>query len=57
MVKSSKKKIIEHINKKNNIELYALAFYDDQYIKTRIRTYRDKFYKNFRGLNVPEDGI
>ena len=27
------------------------------YIKTKIRTLGDKVYTNFRGLNVPEDGI
>ena len=31
--------------------------YDDRYIKTKIRTYGDKVYTNFRGLNVPEDDI
>ena len=25
--------------------------------QTKIRTYGDKFYTNFRGLNVPEDYI
>ena len=24
---------------------------------TKIRTYGDKVYTNFRGLNVPEDGV
>ena len=38
-----------------NIKLNALPVYDDRYIKTKIRTYGDKFYSNFRGLNVPED--
>ena len=38
-----------------NIELNALPVYDDRYIKTKIRTYGDKVYTNFRGLNVPED--
>ena len=40
-----------------NIELNYLAVYDDRYIKTKIRTYGDKVYTNFRGLNVPEDDI
>ena len=40
-----------------NIELDALPVYDDRYIKTKIRTYGDKVYPNFRGLNVPEDDI
>ena len=39
------------------IELNALPVYDDRYIKTKIRTYGDKVYTNFRGLNVPEDDI
>ena len=38
-----------------NIELNVLLVYDDRYIKTKIRTYGDKVYTNFRGLNVPED--
>ena len=38
-------------------ELNALAVYDDRYIKTKIRTYGDKVYNNFRGSNVPEDGV
>ena len=38
-----------------NIELNGLPVYDDRYIKTKIRTYSDKVYTNFRGLNVPED--
>ena len=38
-----------------NIKLNALAVYDDRYIKTKIRTYHDKVYTNFRSLNVPED--
>ena len=35
----------------------ALPVFDDRYIKTKTRTYEDKIYTNFRGLNVPEDGI
>ena len=27
------------------------------YIKNKIKTYGDKVYTNFRGLNVPEDGV
>ena len=45
---------IENLKK---IELNALPVYDDRYIKTKIRTYGDKVYTNFRGLNVPEDDI
>ena len=40
-----------------NIKLNALPVYDDRYIKTKIRTFGDKVYTNFRGLNVPEDDI
>ena len=42
-----------------NIELSLLLGYDNIYIyiKTKIRTYVDKVYKNFYGLNVPEDDI
>ena len=39
------------------IELSALPGYDDRYVKTKIRTYGDKVYTNFRSLNVPEDGV
>ena len=35
----------------------ALPVYDDRYVKTKIRTYIDKVYSNFRALNVPEDDI
>ena len=41
----------------NNIELYALPVDDDRYIKRETRTYSDKVYTNFRGLNVPDDDI
>ena len=40
-----------------NIELNALLVYDDRYIKVNIRTYNNKVYTNFCGLNVPEDDI
>ena len=40
-----------------NIKLKALPIYDDRYINTKIMTYGDKLYTNFRGLNVPEDDI
>ena len=36
-----------------NIELNALPVYDDRYIKAKIRTYSNKVYTNFRGLNEP----
>ena len=35
----------------------TLPVYDNRYTKTQIRTYGDEFYNNFRGLNVPEDGV
>ena len=34
-----------------------MPVYDDRYTKNKIRTYGDKVYTNFRGLNVPEDDI
>ena len=40
-----------------NIGLIALPVYNDRYIKTKIKTYGDKVYINFRGLNVPGDDI
>ena len=40
-----------------NIQLNILPVYDDRYIKTKIRTYSNKVYSNFCGLNVPEDDI
>ena len=40
----------------SNIELDVLPVYDDRYINTKIRTYGDKVYTNFQGLNVPGDG-
>ena len=40
-----------------NIDLNALPVCDDRYIKTKIRTYGEKVYTNFRGLNVPYDDI
>ena len=40
-----------------NIESNALPVYDDRYIKTKIRTYSDKSFIIFRGLNVTEDDI
>ena len=40
-----------------NIELNALPVYDDKCMKTKIRTYGDKVYTNFRLLNILEDDI
>ena len=51
------KAICTQIEDLKNIELNALPVYDDRYIKTEIRTYDDKGYTKFRGLNAPEDDI
>ena len=51
------KAIWTKIKNLKNTEINALPAYDDRYIKTEIRTYNDKFYTNFRSLNVPEDDI
>ena len=40
-----------------NIKLNVLQVFDDRYIKTKTRTYGDKVYTNFCGLNVLEDDI
>ena len=40
-----------------NIKLNASPVYDDRYIKTKIRTFGDKVFINFCGLNVPDDDI
>ena len=52
-----KKNIWTKIEDLNNTELNDLPFYDDKYIKTKIKTFGDKVYTNFRGLNVPEVNI
>ena len=51
------KAICTKIEDLKNIELNLLPVYDDRYIKTKIRTYADKVYTNFHGLNVSEDDI
>ena len=51
------KAIWTKIENLKNIELNALPVYGDRYIKTKIRTYGDKIYTNFCGLNVPGDDI
>ena len=40
-----------------NIKLNSLPIYDNRYVKTKITTYGDKVYTNFRSLNVPENGV
>ena len=51
------KTICTKIENLSNNELNALQVYDDRYIKTKIKTYGDKAYTNFPGLNAPEDHI
>ena len=46
------KAIWTEIEDLKNIELNALPVYDDRYIQTKIITYGDKAYTNFRWLNV-----
>ena len=52
--KSSKKHnaIWTKIEDLKDIKSNALPVYDDRYIKTKIRTFGDKVYFNFCGLNV-----
>ena len=40
-----------------NIDLNALRVYDYEYLKNKIRTYDNKVYINFPGLNLPGDDI
>ena len=40
-----------------NIEVEVLPVYDNNYVKTDIRTYGNKVHNNFQGLNIPEDGV
>ena len=49
------KTIWTKIGNLKNIKLNALPFYDDRYIKTKIRTYGDKAHTNFCGLDVLKD--
>ena len=51
------KTISSKIEDLKNVSLNVLPVYDDKYIKPKIRTYGDKMYTNFRGLNVPGDGV
>ena len=39
-----------------NIELNALPVYNDRSIKTKIRTYGNEVYTNYRVINMLEDG-
>ena len=45
------------IEELEDIELNALPVYDDRYVKPKIRTYGEKVYIKFRGLNVAENDI
>ena len=38
-------------------QLNALPFYDNRFVKNKLRSYGDKVYTNFCGLNVPDDDI
>ena len=40
-----------------NIELITSPVCNDRYIETKVKTYSDKNYTNFHGLNVLEDDI
>ena len=51
------KSIWTKIKDLKNIDLNGLLVYNDRYIKTKIRTYSDKVYTIFRGLNAPEDDV
>ena len=51
------KAIYTKIEDLESIELNILPIYDDGYIKAKIKTYGDKAYTNFRGLNLLEDYI
>ena len=39
------------------VELSALSVYDEEYIKTKIRTHGNKVYTDFHDLGMPEDGV
>ena len=51
------KAVWTNIEDLKNVKLNTLSDYSDRYIKNKIRTYGDKDYTNFRGLNVSEDDI
>ena len=51
------KTIYTKIENLKAIELNALSVYGYKYIKAKIRRYGHKVYTNFRGLNVPKDGV
>ena len=51
------KAIWNKIENLKNIELNTLLVNDDRYIKSKIRTYGDKFHAKLHGLNVMEEYI
>ena len=51
------KAIWTNIEDLKNIKLNVLLVYDNRYLKTKIGTYDDEVYTNFRSLNKPEDDI
>ena len=51
------KAIWTKIENLKNVKLNTSPVYDDMYIKTKIRTFGDKVYINFHGLDVPRDDI
>ena len=51
------KAILTKIVDLKNIKLHTLPVYDDRYIKTKLKTFGDKIYTNFRSLNVSKDDI
>ena len=51
------KAISTKIEDLKNIKLNSIPVYDNGYIKTKVKTYGDKFCTNFRGLNVADDYI
>ena len=51
------KTIQTNIEDLKNVELNTLQVYDDRYIKTKIKTYCDKVYNNFRAFNVHENDV
>ena len=51
------KNIWTEIEYLQNTALNALPVYDGRCMKAKIRTYGNKFYTNFRGLNLPRECV
>ena len=51
------KTIWSKIKDLKNIELNAFSVYDGRYLRSKTRTYGDKVYTTFGGLNVPENNV